>query len=199
MVRMHDGQLDTTSLSGADQDSVRSTSENEDQDEDDDDDDEEDDDDDDDDEYDPQHITVPLTLCLAIMVGYVSMYHESINDTFHYSKLNRKYSFSSSCRLTLRYPARRYICGGAKLFAKWENWNFLDGSYFCFVSLSTIGFGDIVPGTNIYAGQGLALSSVFCSMYLMLGEIFCFNQLFFNKFNKFELDINMTILQVWHS
>lgn len=47
----------------------------------------------------------------------------------------------------------------------------LDGSYFCFVSLSTIGFGDIVPGDKtIYSGQGVDLSFIFCSMYLMLGK-----------------------------
>lgn len=64
----------------------------------------------------------------------------------------------------------RYIWGGAILFSEWEDWNMLDGSYFCFVSLSTIGFGDIVPGDKIYAAQGLDLSFIFCSMYLMLGE-----------------------------
>ncbi|XP_011698760.1 PREDICTED: potassium channel subfamily K member 18 [Wasmannia auropunctata] len=98
------------------------------------------DDDDENDSYDPQHVTVPLTLCLAIMVGY--------------------------------------IWGGAVLFSIWEDWNMLDGSYFCFVSLSTIGFGDIVPGDKIYSGQGLDLSFIFCSMYLMLGMALiamCFN------------------------
>ncbi|XP_070154074.1 TWiK family of potassium channels protein 18 [Polyergus mexicanus] len=88
--------------------------------------------DDESDSYDPQHVTVPLTLCLAIMVGY--------------------------------------IWGGAILFSEWEDWNMLDGSYFCFVSLSTIGFGDIVPGDKIYSGEGLDLSFIFCSMYLMLGK-----------------------------
>ncbi|KMQ85197.1 potassium channel subfamily k member 18-like protein [Lasius niger] len=55
----------------------------------------------------------------------------------------------------------------------------LDGSYFCFVSLSTIGFGDFVPGDKIYSEKGgLELSFVFCSMYLMLGMALiamCFN------------------------
>lgn len=37
---------------------------------------------------------------------------------------------------------------GAALFAVWENWNFIDATYFCFVTYSTIGFGDIVPGTD---------------------------------------------------
>ncbi|XP_054279624.1 potassium channel subfamily K member 18 isoform X2 [Macrosteles quadrilineatus] len=90
---------------------------------------------------DPQTITVPITLCLAIMVGYV--------------------------------------CSGALLFAEWEHWGFLDASYFCFISLSTIGFGDIVPkdkeGTSF---KGVELSFIFCSMYLMLGMALiamCFN------------------------
>lgn len=65
------------------------------------------------------------------------------------------------------------------LFAEWENWLFLDASYFCFISLSTIGFGDIVPkdkeGTSF---RGVELSFIFCSMYLMLGMALiamCFN------------------------
>ncbi|CAG9861990.1 unnamed protein product [Phyllotreta striolata] len=96
---------------------------------------------------DVQNVPVPVTVCLAIMVGY--------------------------------------ICSGALLFCKWEeHWTFMDASYFCFISLSTIGFGDLVPGDKIY-GRGrdfyaevLELSFVFCSIYLMLGMALiamCFN------------------------
>ncbi|KAG7197183.1 hypothetical protein KM043_007263 [Ampulex compressa] len=133
MVNTHGGEVDTSSLdreetSVESSDGVEEGEEND------------GDDDDESSSYDPQRVTVPLTLCLAIMVGY--------------------------------------IWGGAILFSEWEDWNMLDGSYFCFVSLSTIGFGDIVPGDKIYSGQGLELSFIFCSMYLMLGMALiamCFN------------------------
>lgn len=42
-----------------------------------------------------EQITVPISVCLALMVGYV--------------------------------------CGGGVLFSNWENWKFLDASYFCFI------------------------------------------------------------------
>jgi hypothetical protein len=64
------------------------------------------------------------------------------------------------------------------LFSEWEGWDFLDSSYFCFISLSTIGFGDIVPGERVIKSQEIDLSFIFCSMYLMLGMALiamCFN------------------------
>lgn len=41
-----------------------------------------------------------------------------------------------------------YIVVGTVLFSNWEGWTYLDGAYFCFVSLMTIGFGDFVPGNR---------------------------------------------------
>lgn len=82
-----------------------------------------------------------------------------------------------------------YVCGGALLFAEWENLDFLDGSYFCFISLSTIGFGDIVPGDKIYASKGLDVSFILCSMYLMLGMAIiamCFNLMQEEVIHKFR-------------
>ncbi|XKL64483.1 hypothetical protein PGB90_004569 [Kerria lacca] len=83
---------------------------------------------------DPQDITVPISLCLAIMIGFISL--------------------------------------GALSFAGQEELDFLDGSYFCFISLSTIGFGDIVPSTRN------EWNFILCSIYLMLGMALiamCFN------------------------
>lgn len=73
-----------------------------------------------------------------------------------------------------------YVFGGALLFKEYEGWDYLDGSYFCFISLSTIGFGDIVPGEKSYYNteQELKMGFIFCSMYLMLGMALiamCFN------------------------
>ncbi|XP_033223984.1 uncharacterized protein LOC117177421 [Belonocnema kinseyi] len=58
-----------------------------------------------------------------------------------------------------------YIFGGAFLFTYWENWVFLDSAYFCFITLTTIGFGDFVPARKLNAEQGIAL----CSLYLLFG------------------------------
>lgn len=71
-----------------------------------------------------------------------------------------------------------YVCGGGALFAIWEDWNYLDGSYFCFVTLSTIGFGDLVPGASVVGNSGSQEKLVICSLYLLAGMALlamCFN------------------------
>lgn len=98
--------------------------------------------------YDAQLISVPVTVSLFIMVGY--------------------------------------ICSGGYLFSTYEGWDFLDGSYFCFISLSTIGFGDLVPGANA------DLRFIFCAMYLMLGMALiamCFNLMQEEVINKIRSTI----------
>ncbi|KAG8197367.1 hypothetical protein JTE90_013493 [Oedothorax gibbosus] len=85
-------------------------------------------------------VSVPITLCMVILVSYIS--------------------------------------GGAVLFSLWEGWNFLDGSYFCFVTLSTIGFGDLVPGDSVISEGGSQEKLVMCSLYLLFGMALiamCFN------------------------
>lgn len=82
-----------------------------------------------------------------------------------------------------------YILAGAFMFSAWEGWKFLDSAYFCFVTLTTIGFGDLVPanrmkshqedrevaavGKNAFsAGDGeeeATVSIALCSLYLLFG------------------------------
>ena len=41
-----------------------------------------------------------------------------------------------------------YIAIGGGLFLLWEEWSFLESFYFCFITMTTIGFGDFVPGED---------------------------------------------------
>lgn len=72
-----------------------------------------------------------------------------------------------------------YICCGALMFNRLEGWSFLEGSYFCFTSLGTIGFGDLVPsGGNASSHLLEELSLCACSLYILAGMglmAMCFN------------------------
>ncbi|XP_072381657.1 potassium channel subfamily K member 18 [Diabrotica undecimpunctata] len=70
-----------------------------------------------------------------------------------------------------------YICLGTFALYKLEDWPLLDGFYFCFMSLTTIGFGDMVPGSNILEYESNT-TIWFCSIYIMSGmalTAMCFN------------------------
>lgn len=61
-----------------------------------------------------------------------------------------------------------YILCGAFLFSKWEKWEFLDSAYFCFITLTTIGFGDFVPAKRVQ-NKDATVSIALCSLYLLFG------------------------------
>ena len=85
-----------------------------------------------------------------------------------------------------------YIFGGALLFSQWEGWGYLDGSYFCFITLSTIGFGDMVPGDAIEDSTGRTKKECFhlknlsrkdrCTIY----HRFRISNYFVRKYVKFK-------------
>ncbi|XP_052749989.1 uncharacterized protein LOC113510470 isoform X1 [Galleria mellonella] len=64
-----------------------------------------------------------------------------------------------------------YIVAGTFLFKRWEGWAYLDAAYFCFITLTTIGFGDFVPaqGQSVEDPAAAVHSIALCSLYLLFG------------------------------
>lgn len=63
-----------------------------------------------------------------------------------------------------------YIVAGTFLFTSWEGWAPLDAAYFCFITLTTIGFGDFVPAQSSAGARAGAVHSIaLCSLYLLFG------------------------------
>ena len=42
-----------------------------------------------------------------------------------------------------------YCLFGAVVYIEWEGWPLIDAVYFTFITLTTIGFGDFVPGSRL--------------------------------------------------
>ena len=61
-----------------------------------------------------------------------------------------------------------YLFLGALLFAVWIELSYMDAAYFSFVTFSTIGFGDIVPGTDL-KDINSQLQMVGIAVYMVIG------------------------------
>ncbi|XP_018323541.1 uncharacterized protein LOC108735848 isoform X1 [Agrilus planipennis] len=104
--------------------------------------------------------------------GSKSLYIEEESDTEYFDD---GMSFESSRTTRIRpvpiwlcvFLVVSYIFAGAFLFTAWENWDYLDSAYFCFITLTTIGFGDFVPAKRVT--ENAEMSIALCSLYLLFG------------------------------
>ncbi|XP_037080376.1 TWiK family of potassium channels protein 7-like [Pollicipes pollicipes] len=65
-----------------------------------------------------------------------------------------------------------YLLMGALIFSNWEGWDLGSSCYFSFVTLSTIGFGDMVPGNSFLDykdGGGAAFKMIAITLYCVFG------------------------------
>ena len=63
-----------------------------------------------------------------------------------------------------------YVSLGGYILSELEGWSLLDGIYFSVVTLTTIGFGDFVPGQSIKDSDTQSqLRSLGCAFYLLMG------------------------------
>ncbi|XP_032218968.2 potassium channel subfamily K member 15 [Nematostella vectensis] len=90
---------------------------------------------------------IPLNLMILKNLG------DRIKDVIHYvhfllatrvMKREGEYLTTYTLPWTLGFMFAMLVIG-AILYAQTEHWNYFDGIYFCFITFSTIGFGDLVP------------------------------------------------------
>ncbi len=89
------------------------------------------------------------------------------------------FAFFEEMKLLLKKPQYRsmllwvgvLLLIGTIFFNRAEGWGWLDSLYFCVVTLATIGYGDLVPTTEmgkaftiVYALLGLGIIATFASM-----------------------------------
>ncbi|XP_047437807.1 potassium channel subfamily K member 15-like [Mugil cephalus] len=61
------------------------------------------------------------------------------------------------------------LCIGAAAFSHFEGWTFFNAYYYCFITLTTIGFGDFVALQKRDALQRQPGYVAFCFMYILVG------------------------------
>ena len=61
-----------------------------------------------------------------------------------------------------------FLSAGATIFILCEHWTFLDSFYFCFITMTTIGFGDLIPdlSNNMTSYMLLCTVNIFIGMSL---------------------------------
>lgn len=133
----------------------------------------------------PASIEGKLFTCLYAMFGIPIMiiYLNNSGDLFafvvikYYALIVGKFRPRKNQRKIVRVPIvvtlpilLLYIAAGACLFSHWEGWTYIDGAYFSFITFTTIGLGDLVPGKGILT-ENKHGKTILCVLYLFIGLI----------------------------
>merc|ERR1719245_972610 len=69
-----------------------------------------------------------------------------------------------------------FLSAGSFLFTENEEWTFFEAFYFCFITMTTIGFGDIVPADfNFNGAREIPEKTAYmliCMIYILVGLAF---------------------------
>ncbi|CAF0766445.1 unnamed protein product [Adineta ricciae] len=123
---------------------------------------------------------------ILLVVSWIKLVGESLASivTKYYRRLKQCFRHMKSKRVPLSrkdYRRRKvpfyvpiallilYLLAGSILFATWEGWSYVDGAYFSFITFTTIGFGDFVPGESTISHR--SGRSILCAVYLLFGVL----------------------------
>jgi potassium channel subfamily K len=79
--------------------------------------------------------------------------------------------------LTILFLA--YLLLGARVFAKIENWRYLDAVFWADVTILTIGFGDFKPVTHL--GKSLLIPYALFGIFILVLVVYCITQVVFER------------------
>jgi len=87
-----------------------------------------------------------------------------------------------------------YIMLGAVMFGMWEGWSAMAAAYFCFITISTIGFGDIVPGA---AAKGVKAATDTVKLMVVAVYIFAGMAIISMAFNLIQVSAELIVVELY--
>ncbi len=93
---------------------------------------------------------IGIPLCLVMLAGIASKITsiaQCVGDKIEYCRSHPKAGKGITSVIIIIVGSMAFIVVPSITFSFVEGWSYNDSVYFAFVTLSTIGFGDFIPGT----------------------------------------------------